>query len=758
MQLIKTISAWALLLIHSVSSAQTNFHQFIDPFIGSEGPGNVFVGPSTPFGMAKPGPDVHLRANSGYNADLDLPLLGFSQVHVSGTGGGPKYGNISVMPYSGDFQSLEQTSLRSNEKSRVGYFSVNLSTYNIEVELTASDRTAFHRYSFQDTAENAIKIDGGFFLGELDIPEVREAQQFVGSEVEVISDTEVRGYTRIRGGWNAGKAYTVYYYAEFDQPCSEAFTFKNGQLFPNQKSQFDSGDRTGVVCKLEDHASEVVNLKIGISFVSSAKAEQNLRNEIPHWDFQGIIREAEVKWENLIGRIELSRTATEEQKTMFYTALYHTMLMPVNRAGENPLFTATPYYDDFYAIWDTFRTSSPLLTLISPSRQAEIINAMLNIYKYDDYLPDARSGNSNGRTQGGSNSAVVIADAFVKGLEGIDFEEALEAMIKDATVPPGGTEEQEGRGGLADYNSIGYVSQNFHRGGTRTVEYAYNDFNIASVAEGLGKFEIASIYYEQANNWENLWREISNNGSTGFIMPRNADGSWVDTIDCDLNDAPQESINYHPLARDWPRCVCWWCGFLYEASSWEYSLFVPHDVTGLIAKSGGTVAFRRRLDTLFNNGFYNVGNEPSFLSPTLYHWIGRPDLSSSRVHEIIDVNYNASRRGIPGNDDSGSMSSWLAFHMMGFFPNAGQSYYLINAPYFDSTTLHLENGDDFTITTENMSTANSYIQSAYLNGEDYDLSWIEHRDILDGGELRLIMGSKPSSWGTTLLPPSMSNN
>ena len=684
--------------------------------------------------------------------------MGFSQVHVSGTGGGPKYGNISVMPYSGEFQSLEQTSLRSNEQSRVGYFSVNLSTYNIQVELTASDRTAFHRYSFQDTAENAIKIDGGFFLGELDIPEVREAQQFVGSEVEVISDTEVRGYTRIRGGWNAGKAYTVYYHAEFDQACSEAMTFKNGQLFADQKSQFDSGDRTGVVCKLEDHASEVVNLKIGISFVSSAKAEQNMRNEIPHWDFQGIVREAQERWENLIGRIELSRTATEEQKTMFYTALYHTMLMPVNRAGENPLFTATPYYDDFYAIWDTFRTSSPLLTLISPSRQSEIINAMLNIYKFDDYLPDARSGNSNGRTQGGSNSAVVIADAYVKGLTGIDFEEALEAMLKDATVPPGGTEEQEGRGGLTDYNRIGYVSQNFHRGGTRTVEYAYNDFNIATVAKGLGKLEIASRYYDQANNWQNLWRDISNNGSTGFIMPRHADGSWVDTINCDLNDAPRESIDYHPLARDWPRCVCWWCGFLYEASSWEYSLYVPHDVTSLVVKSGGTVAFRRRLDTLFDSDFYNVGNEPSFLSPTLYHWIGRPDLSSNRVHEIIDGNYNASRRGIPGNDDSGSMSSWLAFHMIGLFPNAGQSYYLINAPFVDSTTLHLENGDDFTITTENMSTANKYIQSAYLNGEDYDLSWIEHKDILDGGELRLIMGSMPSDWGTTLLPPSMSNN
>jgi predicted alpha-1,2-mannosidase len=427
--------------------------------------------------------------------------------------------------------------------------------------------------------------------------------------VEVISSTEVRGYTRIRGGWNVGKAYTVYYHAEFDQPCTSFVTYKDGELFTDQISQYDSGDRTGVICKLEDHENTKVKLKIGLSFVSVGKAKANLDREIPHWSFDRVVQETRAKWESLISRIEPDASAPEDQKTMFYTALYHTMLMPVDRSGENPYFTATPYYDDYYAIWDTYRTSSPLLTLISPSKQAEIINSLLNIYRYDDYMPDARSGNSNGRTQGGSNTAVVIADAYEKGLEGIDYELALEAMIKDATIPPGNLEEQEGRGGLPDYNTLGYVSQSYPRGGTRTMEYAYNDFVLASVAEGLGKEETYQHYLSQSDNWQNLWRDVEDNGSRGFIMPRNADGSWVETIYCNLPDSPDESIDYHPLARDWPRCVCWWCGFFYEGSSWEYSLYVPHDVSRLIEMSGGDDAFLRRLNSLFERGFYNVGNE-----------------------------------------------------------------------------------------------------------------------------------------------------
>lgn len=665
-------------LISGLLFSQTAYHRYIDPFIGSVGDGNVFVGPSCPFGMVKPGPDYSQGSNSGYVSDTKVPLMGFSQVHVSGTGGGPKYGNILVMPFSGDFESIEQRSLRENEVAKAGYYAVDLKKWNIKAELTTSDRAAFHQYTFKDTEKNAIKIDGGFFLGENPVPDAREAQQFVGSEVEVVSDTEVQGYSRIRGGWNNGTAYTVYYYARFDQPFGDFSTWKGDELTRGKADQFDSGEKTGVICYFEDHQDRVVKVKMGISFISSAKAKENLVAEIPEWDFEKVLNQTQSKWESLISKIELGSSATEEQKTMFYTALYHTMLMPVDRSGENPLWTATPYYDDFYAIWDTFRTSSPLITLIDPKRQAEIINAMLNIYKYDGYLPDARSGNCNGRTQGGSNAEVVIADAYAKNLKGVNYHQALKAMVKDATIPPGGNEEKEGRGGLTDYNSLGYVSNRFVRAGNRTLEYAYNDYCLASVAKGLGRMGEYYRFYDQSDNWQNLWRDIEDHGARGFIMPKDPSGRWIDSIQCDGKEGRVSYIPYTPLAQDWPNCVCWWCGFFYEASSWEYSFYVPHDVASIIRKSGGEEAFRKRLDILFESGYYNVGNEPSFLTPTLYHWIGRPDLSSQRIHQIIDKNYNASRSGIPGNDDSGAMSSWLAFHLMGIFPNAGQSYYLIN--------------------------------------------------------------------------------
>jgi predicted alpha-1,2-mannosidase len=458
------------------------------------------------------------------------------------------------------------------------------------------------------------------------------------------------------------------------------------------------------------------------------------------------------RWENLLERIEPDASAGTDQKKIFYTALYHTMLMPVDRTGENPLWTTDqPYYDDFYAIWDTFRSSQPFITLISPSRQVAIINAMLGIYQHDRYLPEARSGNYNGRTQGGSNAEVVIADAFVKGLKGIDYSLALAAMLQDATVPPGGNEEQEGRGGLIDYNNLGYVSSRYVRSGSRTVEYSYDDYCIAEVAKGLGRMDEYRKFIRQSGNWQNLWRNYKDHGATGFIMPKDLSGNWVDSIQCDGTGG---KIPYTPLAKDWPVCRCWWCGTFYEASSWEYSFYTPHDIGGLIQQAGGKRRFLERLDTLFDNNYYNVGNEPSFLSPCLYHWAGRPDLSSARIRHIINRNYNSSRSGIPGNDDSGAMSSWLAFHMIGLYPNAGQSYYLITSPYFKQTVIHQENGKDFKITAINLSDKNVYIKSCRLNGKPFDQAWIEHQDIVKGGELVLEMSDKPALWGTQKLPPS----
>jgi len=731
-------------------------HSYIDPFIGSEGKGHIFIGPSCPYGMVKPGPDNNKASNSGYEPDTTITIFGFSQTHVSGTGGGPKYGNISIMPFSGDFNQITQTSLRSNEIAKTGYYSVLLKKWNIRTEITTSPKVAFYRFKFQQN-KKAIKIDLGQFLGEKAIPDSREAQQFVGSEIRILSDTEVEGYSRIRGGWNNGMAYTVYFHAVFEKPFQQFASWKGEVIEASQSTQYDSGQKTGALFSFDNLKSDSLKMKIGISFVSTTKAAQNIRTEIPHWNFQQTLTETQMKWEDLLRRIQISNEATKDQKIMFYTALYHTQLMPVDRTGENPLWTSSaPYYDDFYALWDTYRSSHPLITLITPSRQVEIVNSLIDIYKHDGYMPDARSGNCNGRTQGGSNAEVMIADAYAKNLKGIDYGQGLMAMIKDATVPPGGNEEKEGRGGLTDYNSLGYVSTRFVRSGNRTLEYAYNDYCLAQVAKGLNRMGEYRRFMKQSDNWKNLWRNIEDNGSRGFIMPRDAVGNWVDSIACDITNGQRNYVQYTPLSQDWPNCVCWWCGFFYEASSWEYSLSVPHDVPALIEKSGGNEAFRKRLDTLFDKGFYNVGNEPSFLTSCLYHWIGRPDLSSSRTRQIIDNNYHAGHGGIPGNDDSGAMSSWLAFHMMGIYPNAGQSYYLITSPYFKETVTQLENGKVFKIIAKNLSAKNLYIKSATLNGKDFNQAWIEHADIVNGGELIFEMSDKPSkTWGVELLPPTI---
>lgn len=737
------------------NNAQTKLHQYVDPMIGSEGVGRVFIGPSCPYGMVKPSPDCTVSPNSGW---LPLPkeVTGFSQVHVSGTGGGPKYGNIQIMPFSGSLDKLDQTSYRTEENVKLGYYETVFKENNIKTEITTAEKAAFYRITYPKNASKDLKIDPGFFLGEGPKPDGREEQQFVGSQIEIVSDTEVRGYSRIRGGWNNGRAYTVYFWAVFDQPIAKYVTWKDGKFYNSQKAQFDSGKKTAALLSFGKEGKQEVNIKLGISFLSELKAKNNIEVEIPHWNFNTVLVELEAKWEQLLSRIKLSEDTSDSYRKMFYTGLYHTMIMPVNRTGENPLWTNDePYYDDFYCIWDTFRSSSPLITLIDSKRQIEIVNALLNIYKREGYLPEGRSGNDNGRTQGGSNASVVLADAFVKNLKGIDYELALQAMLKDATVPPGGNEEKEGRGGLMDYLRLGYVPYGIDRAGNRTIDYSYNDYNIATVAKGLNHPDLYNQYIKQADSWQNLWRsDYQNNGATGFIMPKDATGKWLDDVVFGESKIQKPTFKYTPVIIESPWYVCHWCVFFYEGNSWEYSLSIPHDVPELVRKSGGEAAFKNRLDTFFNSKLYNVANEPSFLTPCLYHWIGKPYLSSDRIHTILKENFNTSHEGLPGNDDSGAMSSWLAFHMMGLYPNAGQPYYLLNTPLITETAIQLENGKQFKITARKRSDKNKYIKSALLNGKPYNKAWILHDDIAKGGELIFEMDSKPSAWGTTILPPT----
>ena len=683
----------------------------VDPKIGMEGVGRTFPGPSMPFGMCKPGPDCGVSPNAGW-AKMPEKVTGFSQTHVSGTGGGQKYGNILIQPGV-------KPQKRVNEEIALGYYATTFEN-GIRTEITTSERCAFYRIHYPKDA--LLLIDVTHYLGKDSVPDKREKQQFVGADIEIINNHEIRGFSRIRGGWNNGDAYTVYFCLQSDKPFE-------------QKGK-----------DIVAFADTLVNIKVGISYVSEQQAKRN----IPANDFDGQLNKVRERWEQQLSKIQIK--GSDRDKRMFYTALYHTMLMPVDKTGENPKWTESPYYDDYYAIWDTYRTSTPLITLLDEQREADIVNALLNIYKREGYMPDARSGDCNGRTQGGSNAEVVIADAFVKGLKGIDYNLALQAMLKDAEVDPGADHEKHGRGGLKEYTELGYIPYGIDRAGNRTIEYAYNDYCIALVAKGLGRTDIYEQYLKQSQNWKNLWRsDYEWDGVKGYIMPKDAQGRWLDSVPWGHSKVYHPQIPYTPITKVAPWYLPWWSTFFYEALSAEYSLSIPHDVPGLIEACGGAETFRKRLDMFFDRKRYNVGNEPSFLTPCLYHWIGRPDLSSDRVREIVTSNYTDQPDGLPGNDDSGAMSSWLAFHMMGLYPNAGQSYYLLHAPLIPEWTLQLCNGKTLRGIVKGKGT---HFEKVTLNGKVLDDARLEHADLMEGGELMFHVSTKKPQKAASDFTPS----
>jgi predicted alpha-1,2-mannosidase len=712
-----------------------DYTQNVDPFIGVDWGGNTFVGATIPYGMVKVGPDMETfeGRRSGFGYSSSGVILGFSHLHLSGAQG--KYGNILVAPTTGPIELKDIKTPRTDEVNQIGYYAAKLTRYQVKAELTSSRRVGFHRYTFPASQQSHLTIN---VASALSLGTDWQAQKFLGAEVHITSNREVQGVARFTGGWNRGGEYRVYYYMVLDTPAKATQTWTGNTLSSAADATVGADTPIGASFDFATKANQVIQAKVGISFISAEQAKQNVREEVPAWNFDAIHRASTALWNTELAKLNLSGE-TESQRRQLYTAMYHIMLMPTDRTGENPDWKSSePYYDDYYCIWDTFRTSSPLLTLISPDRQRDIIRSLVDIYRHTGFMPDARSGNDNGRTQGGSNANVVVADAYIKGLKGIDYETAFAAMVHDAEVPPEDA-QKEGRGGLKDYNEKGYVTLADERSGSRTVEYAYDDFAIAEVACGLNKRKEAALYASRAHNFENLWdKNMTVEGFKGFLRPRNPDGSW----------APP----YLVVRGTWP-------DFFYEGDIWTYSIYAPQDMHRLIEMAGGNEAFVHRLDWTFLRRHFDVTNEPGFLVPFLYNYAGRPDKTADIVRLLLEKAFTDNRAGIPGNDDSGAMSSWLIFSTLGVFPVAGQDIYLIGTPSIPDAALSLSNGKKLHIIAKNLDKQglNRYVQSATLNGIPLTTAWFRHGQIKDGANLVLTMGPAPSDWGRTTLPPSMSD-
>ncbi len=715
----------------------------VDPFIGIDGGGDVFPGPSMPFGMVKPGPDTgNNDQNAGWGANGDIN--GFSQTHVSGTGGGASYGNILVQPTTGEVAEAASSSPRADEMGALGLYSVTLKRFGIKVDVTTAAKASLYRFKFPAAERSNLLFDVGHCLSS-GLPSA-ENQVVTNATVEVVSPTEVKGSTSVQGGWNKQPVpYTVYFYAITDTPADSWGTWKNGKHMPGNKAEkgeepWESSTQVlqeGAWLTFRTTAGQEVKLKVGISFVSTGQAEKNAKSQIEGFDFEKTRTALEVEWDRVLGAVEIEG-ATPEQRKIFYTALYHSMLMPVDRTGENPLWQSSePYYDDFYTIWDTFRATNPLLTLIAPERETAIARALVDTYRHDGWLPDGRMGNYNGRTQGGSDADFVIADAYVKGLKGIDWETAYQAVWKDAERTPW-DQFKEGRGDLEEWLRLGYLSvEGVDRPASKQMEYAANDYAVAVVAKGLGKDAEYRKFLGRSNNWKNLWdKSFSDEGFQGFIRPRHDDGTWVSPFS----------------AKDQGS---WYGHNFYEGDTWTYSLFVPQDVRGLMELCGGKEKFVARLDQFFPTHF-DIGNEPGFLTPYLYIWAGRHDKTAEHVRQILGKGFGSGRSGLPGNDDSGAMSSLYVWGMIGIFPNAGQDVYLIGSPFYPSTSIHLPGGKTFRIEAPGASATKKYVVAAELNGKPLNQAWFRHADIANGGTLALTMSDRPNAWPSGPPPPSAS--
>ncbi len=735
------LGVFSILLIILVKKAidTTTEHeltQYVDPFIGTGEHGHTYPGAVVPFGMIQLSPDTRKEnwdGSSGYHYS-DKTIRGFSHTHLSGTGESelcdvmfmPTVGKVQLDPGDADDSKTGYRSSFShkNEEASPGYYKVLLDDYNTTVELTAAERSGFHRYTFPRSTRSNVIID------------LWHRGRVVKANINFENDTVISGLT-MSTGW--AKDQYIYFYAVFSKPFKQYGIARNNTLLSDTRTADGKDIKAFVI--FDTKAGEQILAKVGISAVSVEGARKNLEADISDWDFDSIHKQAKEKWNNYLSKITVDG-GTEKEKRIFYTALYHTALAPnlfmdvdgqyrgvdhkIHKAGGFTNYT-------LFSLWDVFRAEMPLLNILEPHRMNDFIRTFLEMYKTAGRLPIWEIQATLSAHMIGRHALPVILDAYRKGITDFDIDLAYQGM----------KEAMENNMAFNNYyKNYGYIPADIEGiGGSVSiaVEYAYNNWCVAEMAKILNKQNDVLKYQQRAQFYKNNF-----DPSTGFLRPRNLDHTWFKPFD------PAKPT-----------------GDYTEGNAFQYSAFVPHDMTyGLIPMLGGDEKFVKWLDTLFTHtspydktvvdaagliGQYAHGNEPSHEIAYLYTYAGAAPKTQKYVHEILKTLYDDTPEGLSGNEDCGQISAWYVFSAMGFYPVLpGDTVYVIGSPLFPEAKISLDNGKTFTVKARNVSDKNIYIQSAKLNGKPYSRSYLTHNDIVNGGEIVLEMGSKPNyDWGTS---------
>ncbi len=727
---------------------------YVDPFIGTGGAGwgvgSIVPGATRPFGMVKLSPDT---STGDYAPDFahcggywypDTEIRGFTHNHLVGTGAADQ-GNILVMPIVGinDYLSTEE-GYRSRfdhetEVASPGYYAVTLDDDGIRAELTATEHVGFHRYTFPPTAQATVLIDVSAVMRTDSATD--ESVQVLPGNAEIVGSMTNHGSLSKRYG-----GQTIYFSAQFKRPMDDWGTFADGVVSPGATTA--AGEHIGAYAQFDVRDGSPVELAVGISYISVEQAQINRMAEaLGTWSFDRVREEAEAAWDAALSVIEVEG-GTERQRRIFYTALYHAMMMPTLYTDVNGLYMGFDgsvhsadgfrYYTDM-SLWDTFRTLHPLLTLIAPDIQADIITSMVKMYEQSGYIDRWPQGNGATGSMIGDSPAIVIADAWLKGVRDFDIDTAYEALVRQGTL-----EDPDAwhRPDLETYLTRQFLAMEDTGGSvSKTLEYAYADAALSLLAQALGDDTRADQFRERAGYYRNHY-----NPATGFLQGRHADGSFLEPF------SPYYSADQYV-----------------EGNAYHWTWYVPYDVAGLIQLFGGDQVMGARLDELFRRSEFHHdtalpdleywhGNEPDLHVSYLYDFAGRPDKTQHRVRWVMETKYDDTPAGLDGNDDGGTLSAWYVFSAMGIYPVAGTDVYLIGSPLFSRTTLHLKDGD-VVITARDASQANAYIQSAELDGRPLDHAWLTHADLIPGRTLDMVMGPKASAWARDgAKPPSLSTS